>query len=555
MKLTYQKLKITAMALALCTLFGFCACTGGGEVADTILTDALTDPTTEETLTSSFETDAQTQENTVLDETQGAETEAQTNAPEIVLPEDAPKQNNLITFCDFEGNQELFSGKAYTAEIVKDEDGTSVLKLATDGDSVRGNYFRLDYAMYMNYAGIDPIDWNGCGYAIVTLKVENVNKTAFEIILKGQQEEDTFQSKGTSSYSKTKKDWQTICVPFDLNQKEDAILSEMRIFFAKEATSAGETVYIKSIALTSDRAEMAELMGESVVNPIETTLVIPGLKNNYKFLHVTDLHASAFSTEETKTMDANRINLITARRNAFKGGSFYSEERMPYLFGYADKIEADLLLLSGDLLDFPSQKNVALLADNIHAIKTPAFYVLGNHDWCYGDSDYFSQNAIQNQIPLFKDMSVGEPKQDTSFHYVEYEDLLVVAVDNSQDMVTKSTVDKFLALYEKNKPIILMLHVPMHVDTLVADSKKVWGKDLGMGAAGTGGVSAWHPENDVDRFYNAVCIDENSPVVAVVAGHVHFNHEDVFPNGVPQYITTESYSDGECRIINVKGEA
>lgn len=547
MRYTQRNIKWLAMVLAVCTLLSFCACTGGGQPLET-LTEAITELITD-ALTSPAETDAITSGDQVTDTT--PDTEAETQVDTLVMPEDAPKQNNVVTFCDFEKMQDLFSGKAYTASVVKDDDGTSLLKLATEGDSVRGNYARLDYATYMSYAGLEPVAWEKCGYAIVTLKVENVNKTAFEIILKGQVGDDTFQAKGASTYSKSKTGWQTICVPFELSQKENATLSEMRIFFAKDATSAGETVYIKSITFASDRAEMAELMGESVVNPMETTITIPGLKNNYTFLQVTDLHSSAFSAEDTKSMDANRINLITGRRNAFKGGSFYAEERMEFLFGYADKIEANLLMLSGDILDFPSATNVKLFKDTVAGLETPVLYALGNHDWCYGDSDYFSQNAIQNQIPLLKDISAGEPKGDTSFNYIEYEDLIVVAIDNSQDMVVKSTVDKFLSLYEKNKPIILMLHVPMHVDTLVADSTKVWGKDLGMGGTG---VSAWHPENDVERFYNAVCLDQNTPVVAVIAGHVHFNHEDVFPNGVTQYITTESYSDGDCRVLYVKGE-
>ena len=113
----------------------------------------------------------------------------------------------------------------------------------------------------------------------------------------------------------------------------------------------------------------------------------------------------------------------------------------------------------------------------------------------------------------------------------------------------RSTVEKFLALCEKGKPIILMLHVPLHVDSLVADSTKVWGKDLGMG--GDTGVCAWN--EDVQRFYHAVAEDENSPVVAVFAGHVHFTHEDVLPNGITQYITNTAYT-GDCRVITVKGE-
>jgi hypothetical protein len=34
---------------------------------------------------------------------------------------------------------------------------------------------------------------------------------------------------------------------------------------------------------------------------------------------------------------------------------------------------------------------------------------------------------------------------------------------------------------------------------------------------------------------------------------VPFNHEDVLPNGITQYITSTAYT-GDCRVITVKGE-
>lgn len=540
--------KFAALFLAVCTLITFVACNGGTTETPT---DPVTQPETEAEVTVSPETDA-SETNPATEAPTEEPTEAPTEAPTeppFEAPEEAPDTNSLLTFFDTPENAELMSGKQYGSEIVTDEDGAPVLKLFTEGKgNFRDPYIEVEYADYMKLLGMEPIAWNDCGYAVVTLKVESATNTKFEMVLTGTNGSDDAKIKGESYYAKLD-GWQTIKVPLVTLQRDDFTLESIRIDFVDRAEAAGETVYIRSVAFTSDKVEMMELMGQELISPQYTTVTIPGLTNEYKFLQVTDLHTSAFSEEETKTMDQNRVNLITSRRNAFGDGYLLSEERMPYMFGYADEIEADLLLLTGDILDFPSQKNLQLLRENIAAIQTRSFFILGNHDWCYGDSDYFSQYAIENQIPLFKDISVGEPANDPYFHYVEYEDLLVVAVDNSMDAVTEETLNKFLALYEKNKPIILMLHVPLHVDTLVEDSTKVWGRDLAMG--GDTGVGAWRSE--VQRFYQAVAEDEDSPVVAVFAGHVHFNHEDILPNGVPQYITSTAYT-GDCRVITVKGE-
>ena len=172
-----------------------------------------------------------------------------------------------------------------------------------------------------------------------------------------------------------------------------------------------------------------------------------------------------------------------------------------------------------------------------------SIFCLGNHDWNYSD-DYMTGNSVVTNRPLFNDLTSGDPY----FSYVEYDGFIVAAIDNSSDVVTQETVDKFFALYEKNKPIILLLHVPLHAETLAPDVKKVWGgRNITMGIGAMG--SDW---GSVQQLYTSVCLDEDTPVVAVFAGHVHFNHEDTFPNGVPQYITSTGYT-GDLRVVTVKG--
>ena len=222
----------------------------------------------------------------------------------------------------------------------------------------------------------------------------------------------------------------------------------------------------------------------------------------------------------------------------------FAEERFPLLFDYAGEIEADGMFLTGDLIDFPSEKNISLLYENVGRFNGKSIYCLGNHDWNYSD-DYMTGNSVTVNRPLFNDLTNGDPY----FSYEEYDGFIVAAIDNSSDVVTDDTVNKFLSLYEKNKPIILLLHVPFHADTLAPDVMKTWGgRNITMGPGAMG--SDW---GSVIRLYNAVCVAEDTPVVAVFTGHIHFNHEDVFPNGVPQYVTSTGYT-GDCRVVTVKGE-
>ena len=532
-----------ASALLLCMLLSITAC--GTQDPGTAETTSDIESVGSIHESTAPETEAETEAVGSIQEST-AEPETETEGLQIEITPESPTGGTLITFYENSANAVLIGGKYCASSIVTDGDA-SVLKMTTDGDKVRNPTLTFDYATYMQLLGLDSADWNSIAYAVVTLKTENVTGSECSMTIFTEQNGTSYKSKGTATYVRNSKDWQTVIVPFSHSEKEGAVMTSLRLDFA-DTEKGGETVYVKSIQLASDKAEVLEITGKQLVTPSTATVTIPGLSKEYTLLQVSDLHSSAYTTAEAKAMNAQRRSYIAGRRNAFTDGFMFAEERMPYMFGYANEINADLLMLTGDIIDFPSELNIELMAQNIAALKTPALFSLGNHDWCYAD-DYLSAAAAAEFIPKLNALSAGEPANDPYVKYVDFGEFMVVQVDNSPDSVSASTVDKFLELCALGKPIILMLHVPLHVDSMVADCTKVWGKDLGMG--GDTGVCAWSP--DVQRFYHAVAEDENTPVVAVFAGHVHFNHEDVLPNGVTQYITSTAYT-GECRVITVKGE-
>ena len=533
-------LRLIAGALLLLMLCSAVACNTGtdtpSETPPEITTDA---PTETESVGSSSSTESSIESTETAPETE-------TEGLQIEITPDAPTSGTLITFYENSANEVLFGGKYCAYGLVADGDATA-LKMTTEGDRVRNPNFTLDYATYMQLLGIGQAVWDDCAYAVVMLKTENVSASEFSMTIYTEVDGTEYKSKGTTTYVRNAKDWQTVIVPFSFTKREDAVLTSLRMDFA-DTQKGGETVYVKSIAFASSKAEVLEISGKALYVPSTATVTIPGLTKEYTLLQLSDMHASAYTTEESKAMSAERRSYIAGRRNAFTDGFMLSEERMPYMFDYANQINADLVLLTGDIIDFPSELNLSLMQQSIESMKAPALFALGNHDWCYAD-DYLSAGAAAEYIPKLNALSAGEPADDPYVKYVEFDEFMVVSVDNSTDSVTAQTVDKFLELCEKGKPIILMLHVPLHVDSMVQDCTKVWGKDLGMG--GDTGVCAWSP--DVQRFYHAVAEDENSPVVAVFAGHVHFNHEDALPNGVMQYVTSTAYT-GDCRVITVKGE-
>ena len=542
MKLFSRKaalLTVIALTLLLC-LGLFCACDGGNTPADTTApADSVTDAPTE------VPTDPATEAPTdgESEETTEAPTEAPTE-PAETMPEDKPANPAVLTFCDTPLNAGFIEpNSAAEFSVVQDSEQGSVLKLTVaDTNRIADPYVKINYAAYMEACGLDPVAWNDCGVALVLMKVESATNTKLEMAVYNKSGEKNKTVRTEGAFKKTESGWQYVLLPL-VTEAYDGTLTELRFDFVDKPAAPGETVYVKSISFMKDKVAALKLMGTDLLSPSTATVVIPGLTKEYKFLQVSDTHVSAFSEADQKSWTATRLQYNTARRNSFMADGLFAEERFPLLFDYANEIRADGMFLTGDLIDFPSEKNISLLYDNVNRFNGKSIFCLGNHDWNYSD-DYMTGNSVTVNRPLFNDLTGGDPY----ISYVEYDEFLVVAVDNSSDVVTDDTVNKFMALCEKGKPIVLLLHVPLHAETLAPDCIKVWGRNITMGPGALGGD--W---GSVQRFYNAVAVDENSPVVAVFAGHVHFNHEDTLPNGITQYVTSTGYT-GDCRVVTIKGE-
>ncbi|MBQ3508274.1 MAG: metallophosphoesterase [Clostridia bacterium] len=286
-------------------------------------------------------------------------------------------------------------------------------------------------------------------------------------------------------------------------------------------------------------------MNQPTPKPVFTTVPIQGLKKEYKILHITDLHASEFTEAEAGKMPPNRLAYIEIRRTHWAGGrSFVSAEALPMLIDYAKEIKADLILMTGDMLDFPSEANLGLMEACIKASAVPVLYITGNHDWSYAD-DYHTEAAAATYLTRVDAIS------NCVDHAVIYESdgVLVCAVDSGLHRIREETLAVYLTAARRakaeGKALILALHVPIHAETLVEDTVRVWRQELTIGESAFGA-----DDPTTMAFYNTVTAESDLAPDAVIAGHLHFDHEDIFPNGIHQYIT-DIACDGHCRVLTL----
>ncbi len=287
-------------------------------------------------------------------------------------------------------------------------------------------------------------------------------------------------------------------------------------------------------------------MNRPTPKPIHTTVPVAGLDKPFTILQITDLHACAVSDTEAAAMPAARIEYIRARQGLFSGGRPYpSEAALPVLMEYAREIEADLILLTGDILDFPSETNLSLLEKELSSSPIPTLFITGNHDWSFAD-DYHTGNAAATYLPRMDALSGGSHHVATA----EFDRVVVCAIDNGLDRIEPAAVDAYMATAkaarDAGKTLVLAMHIPLKVDTLVEDTVRVWRRDLCLGRGATGDWDA-HTMNFCHEVGEATALAPD----AVITGHLHFSHEDVLPNGVPQLVT-DIACDGLCRVIRLE---
>ncbi len=303
------------------------------------------------------------------------------------------------------------------------------------------------------------------------------------------------------------------------------------------------------------RAQVAQMMKQfdiymednSMLKLETVDIVIPGVTKEYKFMHISDSHLTMYDETDSDEAKAEMIR----RGNLFDtqvGDGIKREDKLAEMYARAEKEGVDHILLTGDIIDAPSNGNVKFFADTVANSRIPSLYCLGNHDWTFEDP---YQTERWKYIEGFRDIfgNTDENYWDDYINVYEYDGFVIVSVDNSNDQVP-SVVTATLKSYAKaGTPVILMLHVPVSCETAVADVKGKWnGRDITIGSADLS------PNAATNQFVNFVR-SADSTVVAIIAGHTHLTHiDDVSPlNDTVQYTLGASF-EGFTRIFNIKGE-
>lgn len=177
-----------------------------------------------------------------------------------------------------------------------------------------------------------------------------------------------------------------------------------------------------------------------------------GVSRAYELLQFSDVHVATFQasdSEEAKEKAVRQEALWRKQRVDFarKFGETYDSERLlssteclERLIDHANDRRPDAVLLTGDLIDYPSEANQAFLERSLRRIASPYLFSCGNHD---------------SDSPLFP-----EPRK-RDFDSLDFGDFFLVSLDDSKRTFSRFQGEALEKLLTFRKPILLSMHVPL----------------------------------------------------------------------------------------------
>ncbi|MBQ6812693.1 MAG: metallophosphoesterase, partial [Agathobacter sp.] len=286
--------------------------------------------------------------------------------------------------------------------------------------------------------------------------------------------------------------------------------------------------------------ELVEILcdGEYVTEVKEETIIIPGLKQEYKFLYISDLHI-IIPNEEVSQMYVEtvqqRFNEMAINQNGYKAWEIYDK-----LIESINKTDIDGVLMGGDMLDYLSCANWSHMEQGLVSLTVPYLFATADHDTQPYYTDYIGEAKIQLQN------SISQGLVDT----LEYDEFIILSINESTSNLNELVLGEIEKVFEIGKPVILVIHVPLNssVDNgLAKTSENCWGgRKLLLGEGCT------YYNEQVGKLLQMINASD-TPVVAVLGGHLHFEYICMLNQNVKQYIFEPAYT-GEVQLFTIKGE-
>ena len=179
---------------------------------------------------------------------------------------------------------------------------------------------------------------------------------------------------------------------------------------------------------------------------------VAGLKQPVNFLVVGDTHFNFHDGRD----DAYADNYKRMARNPTPG------DVLAKAMNRAREAQADIVLLVGDIISFPTLANIDHLRAELDRCGLPWLYVAGNHDWHFeGDSGSDIEQRARWAESRLKPFYQGE---NPIMYSRVVKGVRMVMIDNSVYHVLPEQLAFWKQEAAKGDPIALFMHIPLWLE-------------------------------------------------------------------------------------------
>ena len=243
-------------------------------------------------------------------------------------------------------------------------------------------------------------------------------------------------------------------------------------------------------------------------------LVIPGLTKTYRIMHITDAHVVKMDWRDDSVIivdeGAHHGKILSdfgsKRYNHFIIDGIPTVQRFEKMIDNicAEPNCADLIVFTGDILDFFTEAAVEFLTEQLARLPIPYMFVIGNHD-----SIFFPEGEEQTR-QRFAHLCAG----NTELQKYKLGELAIIGIDNARDRYTDKGLTEMKAALQDEQYAILCQHIPLSTEGYHESAMAAAGRDLGLGGQGVCVDDSW-------KEVFALITAEGSPIKALFCGDCH----------------------------------
>ncbi len=275
----------------------------------------------------------------------------------------------------------------------------------------------------------------------------------------------------------------------------------------------------------------------------DLSIDLPDTEREFKIIFIADTHISLCDER-----DGGIADFVSQRYELFRDETGRgADETFKELIAYVIEEDPDLLILGGDILDTATLKGVEFVGQELSKISCPYIYSLGNHDFTY-EEEYYTPKAFSEYLPRIEEIVTtrdGYQIYDAGIMYI-------LALDDYNNRYSEGSLEALKEVEDKGKPVLVITHVPIEPETgdrsLLNDTIEMWGiSESGGSRVLLGPTSQTSDENT--REIIAELLSDNSPVVHVLAGHIHLKHSDSLNGKINQTVTGAGFMGEAVRLL------